>query len=416
LIPELQVARIQRTWRFLRWRAALLIAVFVVGLTAFAAGVDVSDREGVAGSPLVTQAYYALGLFVLGGLDLGVPVGGPDWARLALWGAYFAAPAITASAVVEGILRAIGPRSWAIRRLRNHVVIAGAGRLSLQYLARLRALEPRRPVVMVEARVDQSRMNEARDLYGAIILGGDVNSDALLSALRLEYARRVVLLTGNDFVNLDTAAKILAAAPSLRGRIVAHVADLHFLRVVATTEVAKAVQIFNTHQIAAEYLVRSRLLAQFQRTEPLDTVVIAGFGRFGQTVLDELQHRAVGKFDRVILVDLDCRRKARLFDEEVGFAEGYRREAVDGDLRDPELWRRSEASFGAEPVIVVGSGDDGTNLHAALWLKARYPKAYVVARSFRRSAFAVELSQAAGFDVFSVAELVEESFPEIWFE
>lgn len=414
-MPDLHIARIQRTWRILRFRATLLIGVFVVGLCAFAAGVDVSDRPGVADGPLITQAYYALGLFVLGGLDLGVPVGGPSWARLALWAAYFAAPAITASAVIEGILRAVGPRSWAIRRVRDHVVIAGAGRLSLQYLARLRERSPRRSVVIVESRSEQSGMNEARDLYGAVVMGGDVNSDALLSTLRLERARRVALLTGNDFVNLDTAAKILALAPALRGRILAHVSDLHFLRVVSSTHVAQSVHIFNTHQIAAEHLVKSRLLSHFQRTDPLDTVVIAGFGRFGQTVLDELQRHARGKFDRVVLIDLDCSKKCRLFDEEVGFSEGYRRECLDGDLRDPDLWGRLGPDCGGEPVIVVGSGDDGTNLHTALWLKSRYPNAYVVARSFRRSAFAAELSSVAGFDVFSVAELVEQSFPEHWF-
>lgn len=415
-MADLQLARIQRTWRFFRWRAVLLVTVFLVGVLSFEAGVGVTDRAGVAESTFLTHAYYALGLFVLGGLDLGVPTGGPTWARLALWLAYFAAPAITASAVIDGILRAIGPRSWAIRRMKRHVVVAGAGKLSLQYLARLRSLDTRKPVVVVERRADGAGAQEARDLYGAVVMGGDVSHDLLLSVLRLEHASRVVLLTGDDFINLDTAAKIVSAVPALRGRIIAHVGDLHFLRVVASTHVARDVHIFNSHQIAAEHLVKSRLLSHFQRTDPLDTVVIAGFGRFGQTVLDELQRHARGSFDRVILIDIDCSRRARLFAEEVGFEDGYERDTLDGDLRDPELWRRLEGQLRGEPVLVVGSGDDGTNLHTALWLKARYPEAYVVARSFRRSAFAVELSRAAHFDVFSVAELVEQSFPPSWFE
>ena len=43
------------------------------------------------------------------------------WARATLWLVYFAAPAITTSALVEGILRAIRPDRFRLRRLRQHV-------------------------------------------------------------------------------------------------------------------------------------------------------------------------------------------------------------------------------------------------------------------------------------------------------
>jgi hypothetical protein len=38
----------------------------------------------------------------------------------------------------------------------------------------------------------------------------------------------------------------------------------------------------------------------------------------------------------------------------------------------------------------------------------------VVARSFRRSAFAEEVSADRDIACFSVAELVDESIPEVW--
>ena len=87
-----------------------------MGLTACWAGVGVTDRDGVGQADFMTKVYYTLGLFVLGGLDLGVPQGGPRWAQALLWFAYFGAPAITTSALVEGVLRAIRPDAFRLRR------------------------------------------------------------------------------------------------------------------------------------------------------------------------------------------------------------------------------------------------------------------------------------------------------------
>jgi voltage-gated potassium channel Kch len=410
-------AALQRTWRWLRWRTAAVIAVFACGFLAFVLGVGVSSRPEVAASDVVTKAYYTLGLFVLGGLDLGVPIGGPPFARMMLWLSYFAAPAITTSAVVEGVLRAIRPRSWALRRLRGHTVIAGCGKLTMQYLGRLREHLPRKPVVIVEARAEAPSIDEARDVYGAYVILGDITSDVLLATLRLEFADRVLLMTGDDFANLDAAAKVLALAPALRQKVVAHVSDLHFLRVLARTRLTEQCTIFNTHHIAAHYLVQNKLLDHFQRTRPLDTVVVAGFGRFGQTVLDALQNDAKGRFDRVVLIDLECTRRAEMFREQVGFVADYEAVFLDGDLRDPELWRKLDEQYhfaSSEPAFVVGSGDDGCNMHTALWLKGKYPNAYVVARSFRKSRFAEEVSREGGFEVFAVAELLAKSIPDVW--
>jgi hypothetical protein len=63
--------------------------------------VFVSDRPEVLGAGILTHLYYSLGLFVLGGLDLGVPIDGPNGARIALWLAYFLAPLVTTGVLVQ---------------------------------------------------------------------------------------------------------------------------------------------------------------------------------------------------------------------------------------------------------------------------------------------------------------------------
>jgi len=188
---------------------------------------------------------------------------------------------------------------------------------------------------------------------------------------------------------------------------------------MAGTRLARRCQIFNGHQIAASHLVQTSVLDHFRRTEPRDLVILAGFGRFGETILSELQSRAAGNFDHVVIIDVDAERRAMVFDEQIGFTDDYRRDILSGDLRDPALWRSLAERVDlveAEPVFVLGSGVDRTNLRTALWLAQKYPKAFVMARSEARWSFAEEVSREVGIHTFSVAELVTQSMPIEWFE
>jgi len=403
--------------RSLRWRFGLPVLAFVLGVVGFLSGVGVSERE-IAETDTLSKIYYTMGLFLFGGMDLGTPVGGPAWGRSLLWVAYFLAPAITASAVIDAALRVLAPERR-LARMRDHVVVAGAGQLTLLYLRRLRQADPRGPVVVVVSPGAAGSAAELRDALGARVVVGDVASPAVLRRLKLQYARRVLLLTEDDFTNLDAATQILAEVPRLGPDVVVHVSDLRFLHSMAATRLARKCQIFNGHQIAASHLVQSRVLDHFRRTNPRDLVILAGFGRFGETVLEELQRGAAGSFDHVVIIDVDAEQRTLVFAEEVGFSGDYRRDVVAGDLRDPGLWHRLADRLdlaGKEPVFVLGSGVDRTNLRTAMWLARKYPRAFVMARSEARWRFAEEVSREAGIHTFSVAELVTQSMPMEWFE
>lgn len=404
--------------RWFRWRALALIAVVILGFAGLLSGVGVSERPDLPSAGVLPKLYYTFGLFLLGGMDLGTPNGGPWLGRAVLWAAYFAAPAITASAVIETVLAVLGMDSLWLRRLRGHVVVVGAGRMTELYLRRLRIHRPRVPVVVIGEAHDASALEDLRLTFRAQVVVGDITSIAMLERLRLARAARVLLLGEDDFTNLDAASRILAVAPELDRRLIVHVGDLRFLRSMATSKLAGRCTVFNGHQIAAAHLVDAHLLAHFRRTEPQDVVVLAGFGRFGQTVLDELQRRAAGAFERVIIVDLDGRRARAEFDDEVGVLPGYVLDVVEGDLRDPGVWREVEARLGSEleaPVFVVGSGVDRIDLRIALGIARRHADAYVVARSEKQWTFAEEVSAEAGIHTVSVARLVTESMPSSWF-
>jgi Trk K+ transport system NAD-binding subunit len=391
--------------------------VYVLAVAGLSSGVGVSALD-LAGSGIAERAYYALGLFVLGGLDIGTPVGGPLYGRVLLWTAYFIAPVITASALIEAAARIIQPLSFRLRSLDGHVVVAGAGRLARLYARKLRDRDARRTLVVVDRDPSHPSVVQLRDLYRALIVGGDITSDDVLRGLRLERAHRVLLLTDDDFANLDAAAKIMKLAPDIGERIVAHVSDLGFMRETAESSVARVCETFNGHEFAAVNLVREHLLRRFHSTPHRDLVILAGFGRFGQTVLHQLQQHARGSFDHVVIIDEDAEMNARIFEEEPGFADGYEHAVVNGDLLDPELWRcigEVVRAHGHDPVVIMGSGNDGTNLHAALMVRKRHPGAYVIVRTFGASPFTAEVAREAGVQAFNLRELLGAGMPETWF-
>ncbi len=395
---------------WLGWRLLVLLLVFALGLAGLMAGVGLSDRAGVPERGLPAKVYYTLGLFVFGGLDLGVPTGGPAWARWLLWIAFFAAPAITTTALLEGVLLIVKPDAWRLKRMRGHVVIAGCGRLALLYLERLRAKDRHLPVVVVERSTENPQVQAVSELPRTQVLYGDVSSEAVLKSLRLERARSVMLLTGDDYANLDAASRICRIRPALAGRTLVHVSDIRLLRVIEQTRILGQVAKFNSYRTAARHLVDAKLLPHFKKTEDIpDVVVLAGFGRFGQTVLDELQQRAAGLFETVVIIDLMAEHLALVFDEQVGFGERYRHELVEADVRHPGTWKRVEELIGAartQPVFVLGCGFDSVNIRTALWLSRAVRDARIVARCFDQSSFTEQISKQCGFEIVSTAELL----------
>lgn len=396
-------------------RAIAPSLVFCAGYLAFANGAAVSEREIPAG-PL-PKLYYVISLFVLGGLDLGTPAGGPAWAHALLWGVYFAAPLVTASALLEIVWAIALPMAYRLRRLRDHTVIIGAGRLTELYLQKLREHSPRAPIVLVDRNPDNPRLQPLAAKYPMTVVLGDINNPVTLGLLRLTHARRVLILTGNDFTNLNAASFILGNTPGLAGRVVLHVNNLRLLRSTDMALAARATAVFNIHEVAARHLIQQYLLARFAQTAHPDTVVLAGFGRFGQSVLQALQELASGRFAQLVVVDYRATERMNVFSDRVGAHGDYAQHVVPGNILDCGLWaaldQRHQLGQRA-PLIVVGTDDDMVNLEAALWLRKRYGDAYVVARQFQRSPFSTQITSECNIILFSIADLVAEAIPMEW--
>jgi hypothetical protein len=68
-----------------------------------------------------------------------------------------------------------------------------------------------------------------------------------------------------------------------------------------------------------------------------------------------------------------------------------------------------------EPVFVITSDDDQTNLRCAIWLRKRFPNALIISRTLAPSSFAKGVCEQHDVVSVNISELVEASIPHAWF-
>lgn len=411
-------------------RAGLVGSAFALAMFAFAGGAGFSERALPAAGTAAGWAarlYFAAGLFVLGGLDLGLPTG-PQPARALLWVATFLAPAITGGALVEGGLRLLRPDLWVRFRLRNHFVLIGAGRLGHLFLEALapRAAHAKRPVVVVDADAGDDLAGELRRRFGAHLIRADIRKPPTQQLLALGRARGVVVLTNDDLVNLEAAAAIQDAHPGLP--VLAHVADLELRR--ALDALRGAATTFNAHRLAAQRVFERALRPHLAATAQKDVLVLVGFGRFGQTVFEELLAKDAlsAEIREVFLVDRNATDKARFFAPHAPVPCPLPFRCIDGDVADPATWERLRDAMGegvpageesAPPFFVLGTDDDTLNLRVALGLRRRLGDApRIVVRVFHASSFTDAMGARFALDVLAVEGLMRDAIQaqeDAWF-
>ena len=397
------------------WRVALAVFAFGLALYAFRNGVVVSDRPEVLGAGILTHVYYSLGLFVLGGLDLGVPTDGPAGARAVLWLAYFLAPLVTAGVLVEGALRLLRP-GWIQRQaLRDHIIVVGVGRLGELFLESLYAIEKNPRVLLVDTQESERLLAKARTQYGAPYVCADIRNVSTLDMLALDRAKGVALLTGDDLVNLEAAWAVLEAEPKMS--IVAHIDDMRMKRemdrLMGDTE-GQRIRAFNMHHMAAERLYEQHLAPRFQKTAALDAVVLVGFGRFGQTMLEHLRREASNELERVVVVDRTAKNAVAAFNmqtQETAFPV----DVVDGDAEDPTVWDQLDAllkDVAHPPVFIFGTDNDSLNFRLAMLLRKRSRSLEIFVRCFHESRFSAQISEHYRIHVMALEQMMHEALEE----
>ena len=402
----------------LSWRSIGALFFFCSAWLGFAMGVSVSERPEIVDAGPLVQAYYSLSLFVFGGVDLGTPEGGSLPGRWLVWISYFGAPILTATTLVDFLQRALRPQSWTLRRLNDHVIIAGGGDLSISYLRVLRRHYPRVSAVVVCSEKDPIGKIALEESFRAIVVSGDITQEYFLRKLRVKHARKILLLGDDSLRSYEAASILMNMVPGIGSRIVVHCANLRFMRSMEKTRVAKSCETFNAYHLAASGLVRSHLVDHLQGACGRGLVVLAGFGRFGQTVLEQLHLHAPQMLATVLIIDNDAKRRMLVAEEQTQLDGDYRRLLYEGDISHPEVWRemQQEVLLATDPeaVFVMGTGREEENLRTALWLRRHRPAAMIIARSSKASHFASEVGEEHGVLSISINQLVEENIPRNW--
>ena len=166
--------------------------------------------------------YASLQLFTVGGV---IPPGGTPWQ---LEVARILAPvAVVYAAVVTalGLLRHYAERLLVALTAREHVVVVGLGATGAEVAKGLRSRGHN--VVALELDPRNSRIPAARAEDVKVVIG-DGTSRHFLDRARVGRARHVVVMTGDDSLNLEIGAAVhtLLAGPSAR-RVRLHVAISH---------------------------------------------------------------------------------------------------------------------------------------------------------------------------------------------
>lgn len=411
-------------------RAVLPVCILAWTILAFREGVGVSDRDAVPDAHVLTQLYYALGLFALGGMDLGTPQGGPAFWRGVLWTMFFLAPTVAAVTVLEGIWRSMRP--WITTRWpwRRHVVVAGAGRVAAACVDALATRLPRTEILVVELYEDDSHWTRLQAKPNVYMIRGDITDPALLSQLRLHRARAMLLLTDDEFANIEVASRIRGGevhdgATTLP--LLVRVSNLTLLE-AARSLMTEATAMVNLHQGVATNF--HAICARHMRETPGgDTLVLAGFGRFSRTFLRRfLTDQSSREIHHLHIVERDPELCWAQFADSLDGTLRAQLEAKltlhPGDIGDPRLWSAvlaggtedsGEAPAPRNLSIALATSDYALNLQTALVLRARLPEAFLAVRTFEHSAFAAQVARSRDIVVVYAADELEDRIHHHWF-
>lgn len=402
-------------------RLSGIVIAFLLSIGAFVSGVETSGVDDMSELSIFAWIYYSAGLFVIGGLDLGVPVGGSVAGRTALWVAYFLAPIITTTTVIEAALQLIRRDRFQAKALDKHVIVVGAGRLGVTYIQAIQKIEPERQLLLVDAEGDKISAEEAVLLKHVQFVRASLDRKEVFELLHLERAARMIILSSNDLLNLEIAWSAKSCNPDLP--VAVHVTDLTFLRPVSRlirdrASVGASPEslplIFNTHRIAALHLYEHFLHPHFEETGYRDVVVLGGFGRFPQTILELLRATALDELEHIVIVDAEASKNVRQFGADVAL-ESISYSTVDGDLEDPGTWVEVDSllsSHSATPVYLLAAANEVINFRAAMMLRRRSSEIRIFARCYRRGAFAESLARENVFELFAFEEVLQQALQD----
>lgn len=258
--------------------------------------------------------------------------------------ARFLAPAVLAYAGIKAALTIFHEQfsSFRVRFLKNHVVICGLGDKGMQLTKDF--CDNGDQVIVIESDEKNDNIMECRE-KGAFVLIGDATDEYPLIKARVQHAKYLLLVCGDDGVNVETAMhcyrilqqkgkkQIPNKESSWRAdtemlQCFVHITDLQLRglltkhRIFTDTHDFFEMRLFNVYENSARKLFRDFPPDLYADTTQEGThvhILVVGFGRMGQSVVLQAAktcHYANREKLHVTVVDGTAdKKKARFYNQ-----------------------------------------------------------------------------------------------------
>lgn len=275
-----------QTKSIILFRVLPTLIILFISIFAFNNGVVVSSNLDIGSSGFPTQLYYAISLFFLNGLDMGMPQGGGVILRNLLFICYFIAPLMTAITIIEAIVLSLRPGKFR-RKLKNHIIFVGSGNLTLKEVKKMQ----NERIIVVDKDPNHKNKEQIQLVVDEYIVG-DIKDERIQKRININESKKICLFTNKDKVNINTA--LLLNHQNIEVRV----EDLGMINLFKDRFQTRSVHKEN----AMSLIDSSELLSKSK-------IVIYGFGRFGQNLLRELYLNKTSLLTQVIIIDSEIKRQ-----------------------------------------------------------------------------------------------------------
>jgi hypothetical protein len=364
-------------WQEMKWPVLIALAVFALAL-GYIGFARYAAARGESPSPL-DLLYQTLQLV---SMNSGLVPGPINWQ---LQVARFLIPALTVYTALTALALIFSEQMQVFKlwRIKDHVIICGLGRKGALLVEQFRALDM--DVVVLEQGKGNDWMEISRGL-GAIVLVGDAADPDILRHARVDRAKHLIAVMGDDGANAEVAVR---AEELIRGRTTGvltcliHIVDPQLYDLLREKELGDQdqsgyrLELFNIYDRGARLILRS-VGDRVGQAKPSHILVI-GMGKLGESVVlhaikqwRENNHSTNDRL-QITVIDRDAQLKAKSLCvrfpqlEQVCNIVPLQMEVNSPDYLRAEFLRNPSEHNDVEQVYVC-LDDDSLGLHAGLSL------------------------------------------------
>ncbi len=384
--------------------------------------------------------YFSISLFIIGGLDIGLPHGGSAFILILLWVCYLLAPLLTLGFVYhfiqEHILSQISPV------LRGHTIICGLGRNGELIYSLIKEYFPKgHKVVIIEKNTNNPYSELLEKDPDTWWLKSDFTKPPILQKAKVHRANRVYISTNLDLANIDATVAIQEMRSKQQNQSVyCHLGNLelhqNFCDTIFKENKFASVKLFNGYQSVTRRFYKNWIIKKGNLNLNGTIFAILGFGRFGQMLFSFLAsdpNRSAK--DEIVIVAI----KPNFELDKLNFkwaSDSFHSNCklhppLYMDVHNPSCWEKLNhiaSSLQKQMVILICRDNDIGNLNLAISMKLRGPhylkRSTIFCRMYRHTAKEINTilekritqNQARDILLFPMQEELKEAFRQELFK